>query len=157
MLFRFHVFTVMLLIVAISMGCEAEIDPQNPGPAAKQEISRYLKSIGGNPRAWKRLTYRDLNQDGHREVMTITNDPKLCVPEGCPLLVFENKNKKYRFLSKIDHVKSIRGESKGMNGWKSLVVTTGKDGQQIYILPFKEGYPSEASQGIPKSGRFNKI
>ena len=154
---RFDIITLMIPIMVGFIGCQTEIDPKNPGPATQQALNQYMKTIGGQPHAWKSTSYRDLNQDGHLEAITLTNDPKLCSPEGCPLLIFENKDKKYRFLSKIDNVKSLRGESKVVNGWKSLVVTTGTEGQEIFILPFKKGYPSEASQGIPKGGRFNDI
>lgn len=100
-----------------SIGCEIEIDPKNPGPpASRQALNRHTQTIGGNPRAWKRTSYRDLNQDSHHVATILSTDPKLCSPEGCPLLILENKDAKYRFLSKIKQVKSIRGKSRIVNG-----------------------------------------
>ena len=152
-----HIVALITLCLFSLFGCSGEIDPKNPSPATDKAVRRYLKQIGGNPHAAKTVTYKDLNRDGRNEAIVRIKDPKLCVPEGCPLLVFENTGKKYKFISKTDKVEYLRGITEAKQGWKSLVVTTGKNGEKIFILDFDNGYPAEASLGRSRRGRFNNI
>ena len=152
-LYKIIVLTTLFTFGLI--GCNQTIDPKDPYKAANRAIRNYLKKIKANPNARYVAVYKDLNQDGNREVIATIRDLNLCVPEGCPMLVFENTGKKYKFVSQTNKVEFLRGQGKGKNGWKSLVVTTGKEGKEAFILDFNEGYPKEASLGRSFGGRFN--
>jgi len=123
--------------------------------AIQDYIVKRYRVYGGGTLNFPKFSHvlTDLNGDGIKDAIVLTQDPRWCGTGGCVMLIFRGNKEGYTFISESGLVKTpVRILTGKSQGWRNLIVYAGKTGD--VVLRFDgTGYPSNSSQA-PKANQY---
>ena len=132
-------------IIERTFQAESIPSPSISTPAINNAIKRYFsmhKTKTDNTKYW--FSEYDLNGDDHKDLLVMLD---WCKADGCILLVFENKNGDYRFISRITQAQAPIQVSRAQHHrWQSLLIRKNEEWRQLDFNGIN--YPTQVSKGI---------
>lgn len=140
---------LIILISIISIGCSPTKDNSKANPSLEEAILKETKATQSDENRYMYF-YEDLDNDKDYEIIAYLWGKDFSGSGGATMLVFDEKNDKYEFISKTTLVNlPISISENSTNGYNDIIVTVSGGGiEKDYntVLKYKkDGYPLNAS------------